>query len=374
MTEQPLPPTDNAAAATGERQDPGATRHGSQRRSTKSRKQDEIRSISEFLTYVYSSASRSFSITPAVRKALASDETDLTVLAEQVTQLAASDLLLAVPPKVLTTMERSRVGGRLRRTLLTLMALPLLHHPGLASVDLAAALSDEPTPDHDALLCSVREAPNRLEPGQLGKASLRSADLRTLQDNAVLSVALLVAIKDDWPTTVFADCLDRYLWQEDLTAAEIPSERALLIDGASSAALIARVWHGRLAEAKAEAHDALQRSQEAIRHADAMAEAMEQMEKVITQREETIATLRTELATEREHRRIEKSHAVDDYESLRSQLVRGLVQQTSLLEDGLHALRNRRVGVTEEYLERVIESLREDLQRLRGGVKMDRGE
>ncbi len=126
-------------------------------------------------------------------------------------------------------------------------------------------------------------------------------------------------------------------------------------------------------EAEAEAHDARRRWLEALSRADALAQAIEQMKNVLAQREEVVTSLQRELASEREHRRIEKSHAVDDYESLRSQLVRGLVQQTSLLEDGLHALRNERVAVTEEYVERVIESLREDLQRMRDAVKKDRG-
>jgi hypothetical protein len=383
VTERPLPPADDAVAATGERQDPGAARHGSPQPAKESRKPNEIRSISELLTYVYSRAGRSFSITPKVRKALADDAADPRALTEQITRLATSDPILAVPPKVLTAMERARVGGRLRKTLLGLMALPLRQHSGLASIDLAAALSDEPTPDHDALFRSVREALSRPEPGHLGKASLRPADRRTLQNNAVLSVALLVAIKHDWPTTALADCLDTYLWQEDLAATKVLSERALLTDGTSPAALalVARAWRGRLSEqvrkvreAEAEVHDARRRWQEALSHASAMAEAREQMEKVIAEREEVIAGLQREVASEREHRRIEKSHAVDDYERLRSQLVRGLVQQTSLLEDGLHALRNSRVGVTEEYVERVIESLREDLQRLRDGAKKDRSE
>ena len=215
MTERPLPPADGAVAATGERQDPGGAGHGSPQPSKESRKQNEIRSISELLTYAYSRAGRSSSITPKVRKALAGDATDFRVLAEQITQLATSDPLLAVPPKVLAAMERARVGGRLRKTLLELMALPLRQHPGLTSIELAAALSDEPTPDHDALFRSAREALSQLEPGHLGKASLLPADRRTLQNNAVLSVALLVAIKHDWPTPTLADCLDAYLWQED---------------------------------------------------------------------------------------------------------------------------------------------------------------
>jgi hypothetical protein len=228
----------------------------------------------------------------------------------------------------------------------------------------------------------VREALQRLEPGRLGKGSLRTADRRALRDNAILSVALLLAIKHDWTTMALADCLDTHLWQENLAATKIRSERALLADGTSPAtlALVARAWRERLTqqarktvEAEAELHGARRRWQEALRRADELAQAKEQMENVLARREEAIANLQRELASEREHRRIEKSHAVDDYESLRSQLVRGLAQQISLLEDALHALRHERVAVTDEYVERVIESLREDLQRLRDGINKHRG-
>jgi hypothetical protein len=347
-----------------------------------SQKQDEIRSISELLRYAYARTGKQpFSITPKVRNALAGDPADIRVLADQITRLARFDPLLTVPPKVLTAMERASVGGHLRERLVGLMALPLQLHPGMAAIDLAGAWSDEPTSDQDALFTSVRKALARLGAEQLGKESLRPSDRRALQDNAVLSVALLQAIKQDWPITTLADCLDTYLWQENLAEAKVP-ERALLADGMSLAALalVARAWRERLTEqvrkvreAEADAHDARRRWQEALSRADELAQAREQMQKVLAQRDEAIADLERELASERENRRIEKSHAVDDYESLRSQQVRSLSQQTSLLEDGLHALRHDSPAVTEEYMERVIESLREDMQRLRDGIKKDGG-
>jgi hypothetical protein len=279
-------------------------------------------------------------------------------------------------------MERARIGGRLRETLLELVAASLRHHPGFVSIDLVVALSDESAQGHDELIRSLQEALRRLEPGDLGKASLRPVERRTLQDNAVLTIVLLLAIKHGWSATTLADCLDTHLWRENLAAAKVPSERALIADGTSptALALVARAWREKLTEqtskmreVEAEARDAHRRWQEAVSRADAQALAREQTEKALAQREEAIASLQEALASERENRRIDKSHAIDDYETLRAQLVRGLIQQTSLLEDGLHALRNGRHAVTEEYVERVIDSLREDLQRLRDGVKRDRG-
>jgi hypothetical protein len=382
VTERPLPPADNAVAAPGKHQDPGTVGAGSPQSPKESQKQDEIRSISELLRYAYTRTGKQpYSITPKVRNALAGDPTDIRVLADQITRLAPSDPLLTVPPKVLSAMERASVGGRLRERLLELMALALRLHPGLVPIGLADALPDEPTSDQDALFTSMRKALARLEADQLGKESLRPPERRALQDNAVLSVVLLQAIKHDWPTATLVDCLDSYLWQENLAEAKV-RERALLADGTSlvALALVAQVWRERLTEqvrnmheAEADARDARRRWLEALSRADELVQAGEQMQEVLAQRDEVIASLQKELASEREKRRIEKSHAVDDYERLRSQQVRGLAQQTSLLEDGLHALRHDSPAVTEEYMERVIESLREDMQRLRDGIKKDGG-
>lgn len=383
MTERPETAADDAVAATDDRHDSDAAGLRSPRPAAESRKPKEIRSVSELLTYAYSRTGRSFSITPAAKKALADDTTEFMVLADQITRLATSDPLLAVPPRVLAAMERAMLRGRPRKTLLRLTAVPILRHPGLASVDLAPALADEPTPDHESLFRSMREALNHLELEHLGKASPRSTARRTLTNNAVLSVALLIAIKDDWPTAVLADCLNSYLWQDELSATKVRSERALIADGMSPATLglVARAWYRRLSEqalqvrqAEAEAHDARRAQQQAISHAATMADAMEQIEKKIAQREEVVASLGNELASEREHRRIDRSHAIDDYERLRTKLIRDLVQQTSLLENGLHALRNSRIQVIEEYVERVIESLHDDLQHLRNGGKQDGSE
>lgn len=314
--------------------------------------------------------------------ALAGDTTDPSVLTKEIIRLAASDPLLAVPPKMLSAMERARVGGRLRETLLGLVTASLRQHSGLGSTDLTVALSEQPVQDSDELIRSLKEALRQVEPGDLGKASLRPAERRSLQDNGVLSVVLLLAITHGWPTATLVDCLDTYLWRENLATAKVPSERALIADGTSplASALVTRAWREKLSEqtartlqAEGDALDMHKRWQEAVGRADAQALAREHTEKILAQREQEVATLEREIASERAQRRIDKSYAIDDYESLRAQMVRGLVQQISLLEDGLHALRNGSLDVTDEYVERVIDSLREDVQRLRDGLKRERG-
>jgi hypothetical protein len=371
-----LPPA-STAAATGPRDDRVTARSRSARASKLRRKSTKISTISDLLESAYARPRSWLTITPNARKALASDTTQLSALIEQITRLASSDPLLAVPPKLLLSIERAQIGGLLRDTLLGLVTVALENHPGLASTDLAAALSEETARDRDELIGSLQDTLRRLRPGDLGKESFRPAERRALHNNAILSVALLLALKHNWPADTLADCLDAHISRENLAV----SERVVLADSVSPTALaITRAWREKLTEqtsktrsAEDEAREAHRRWQEAVSRADAQVLAREHAEKMLAQRDEVIAGLERDLVSEREQRRIDKSHAIDDYETLRAQIVRGLAQQTSLLEDGLHALRNDRLAVTEEYVERAIDSLGEDLQRLRDDVKRDRG-
>mgnify|MGYP003452409400 CR=1 FL=1 len=55
------------------------------------------------------------------------------------------------------------------------------------------------------------------------------------------------------------------------------------------------------------------------------------------------------------------SHATDDYEKLRTHPIRTISKDVRMLEDALYALRNGSSNITEEFLERTIESLGNEL-------------
>ena len=62
---------------------------------------------------------------------------------------------------------------------------------------------------------------------------------------------------------------------------------------------------------------------------------------------------------------MDKSHLADDYEVLRTQVIRRLSAQVGLLRDGLHALRNGRTGVAEEFLDRSLTAIEGEVTRLK---------
>jgi hypothetical protein len=70
-----------------------------------------------------------------------------------------------------------------------------------------------------------------------------------------------------------------------------------------------------------------------------------------------VALLQENVQAQRELREVAQSHHLSDYELLRTRITRMLDEQTALLTDGLQALSNGHLKVTEEFMERVRDSL-----------------
>lgn len=61
-----------------------------------------------------------------------------------------------------------------------------------------------------------------------------------------------------------------------------------------------------------------------------------------------------------------RAHAIDSFERARTRTLRGLLDQADLLGDALHALRNGRTCVADEFVERAQQAIRDEIARLRG--------
>lgn len=59
---------------------------------------------------------------------------------------------------------------------------------------------------------------------------------------------------------------------------------------------------------------------------------------------------------------IEQSHIIDDIEKKRTSHVRAMKRSVSLLDDALNALRAGRTSVTDEYIERTLMDLLNELK------------
>jgi hypothetical protein len=328
----------------------------------------EVRAIDGLLRYAYGRVGR-FSIPPTVRDAIANDEVPIVDLRGQINELASQDPLLKVPVRVLAAVDRAHGSLKFRRRCLSAVALALLSNRSLRSVtDLDSALLYQDYGDPAELLGRVARTllAVDLPMGADGK-TLRDADRKELTENGVLAVALYFAIQRDWSDADLAWHLDPVLWAEGYRAARAgkrESTKALLVEAPSGAlGTVAHAWRAQVeaAEEHARGADRLRGLADEEREAalrdqrDAEAE-VERLRAVVAARDEEIAQLNQAITQEQQARHVQSSHAVDDYENLRTRVLRSIDRQLALLEDGLHALRSGSTQVTEEYLERVIEA------------------
>ena len=92
---------------------------------------------------------------------------------------------------------------------------------------------------------------------------------------------------------------------------------------------------------------------------------LEQKNSLISGLEVRVAELEGQLEKEQRGRFADEVHAVDDYENLRTQIIRQLSGQVNLLHDGLHALRNGSMAVADEFIDRALSKIDGELKRLK---------
>ena len=85
----------------------------------------------------------------------------------------------------------------------------------------------------------------------------------------------------------------------------------------------------------------------------------------IDELEAQVADLEGQLEKEQRGRFADEVHAVDDYENLRTQVIRQLSGQVNLLNDGLHALRNGSIAVADEFVDRALSKIDGEVKRLK---------
>jgi hypothetical protein len=331
----------------------------------------DVRSIEALLLYAYGRTGR-FSIPRAVRDALTVDESLIKDLRETIVELAARDPLMKVPIRILAAVDRAKGSLKFRRRCTSAVALIFLAHSGLRSVPgLDSALLYPDNGDPDLLLSAVARS---IEAG--AATDLKESERRVLRANAVAGLSLYFAIQRQWSEGRLAQALDATLWVEEYRATKLNKRESLnvLLIEASPAALgtVGQTWRNQLEEERSRVarHQELQQAAEAERDRAATLQLeaegrVDRLRAELNDRRVEIDQLSAEVAQEQQARRVQSSHAVDDYENLRTRVIRTIDRQLSLLEDGLHALRSESTAVTEEYLERVIESLVKEVDRLR---------
>lgn len=350
-------------------------------------KANQLSSVDDLVRFAYQQGGKRLSLPGAVVRRISADakldDDAAEPLFTLVDELVETDRMLAVPPRVLAFAASAKPAIHLRRRLENAMATALRRHPMFDVRRLRDVLDSSPE-DFDSVLDGLREAAKRMTPERLGvdAESLKPSQRNKLYVNATLSLTLLLALRDGWPEERVADVLYRRLWRDSVDPVDRLAAIGAMADARDGAALavLGRVLDRQRRDAERLAHDAQSDAERAFQRAmTADAEVVERDDKIriLEQRSDDLVreidALRESLTAAERSRVHDRSHHVDDYEALRTRIVRVLDKQVELLSDGLHAFREGASEVTEEFTDRTIAALNRELAQLRGqGERNDR--
>ena len=350
-----------------------------------------LKSVRDLLEYAYALNGKQLRLPQKVVQEIA--DTSLAErpagddLPERLSQLIASDPLLGVPPRLMIGLEEAQAPLLLKLRVAKILEFGLRRHPllispteNVAAAHVGAVAGGQM--DTDAVFSRIRLRSPEITAEGLGLRSdiLKQGDRDRLRGNATTSIALLAATIDQWSLDRLIECLERHLWRGALTKPRALRPLVAIVEASSPEALgaVAGVFLAQLETAdraaQAAVHSALEaedRARNVMSRATAVEAEGARLRSIIdSQRDEInalqsqIETMQSQIEDQKRDRVIDQSHHIDDFEDLRTRVIRSLGKQVDLLTDGLHAVRNQSYSVTEEFIERSLESMSKELRQL----------
>jgi hypothetical protein len=345
---------------------------GRPKQSNESKKRARPQSISELFEYAYGEAGRKLN--------LARDLTDITVEPEAaqseidlVLRLAAVDPFLAVPPHLLAATAEINTRSHVRERILKLTLVAVGSHK-LFETAAERLVDPEAEPILTAREVSSLAKTFTFELADTEQAPERRAALRErVRVNAVTAFVLLRVLRDGWTADQFIQAMGALVWDGPLQRSA-PRMAALLATAKNGDALsqLSRYFESQLIDAQIQTSAAIRRANELERRANsaeaevrALAAEVDIGRSRLAEQQTLIQHLEEQLDSERSNRLVDKSHLVDDYEALRTQMIRRLSAQVDLLGDALDAIRIGEPAVAEEFVDRALRKIDGEVTRLR---------
>ncbi|MGE0305961.1 MAG: hypothetical protein AB7N61_23225 [Acidimicrobiia bacterium] len=349
-----------------------------------------IETIEALLTDAFESKSHLVTLGTDKLKKLPVVDDHLKAQAEVVATLAKADPTLNGPFKLLQYVASRGVplgrssGAPLEAVLERLRDLALLAlglHP-VFRVWTEELADPRRTPELTVKVVGDEVAKVSAETFGLPDDQFKKSDKDRLLRNAIACLSLVRALQRDWDLDRFIDESRSALWSADVPKAIAFEKAAGLLSASRDGGLLGLVSDAYEARVSARDREITRLQAEAARDARRI-DSLEEQKREASAREDAltaraaafsadIVRLRKELDAERDNRVVDKSHATDDYETLRTRVIRRLTGEIDLLTDALHALRNGASPVAEEFLDRSLLALSREVEQLKdaaGGLK-----
>jgi hypothetical protein len=364
------PPNDNVESETLKTQ---KTKEGT----------NEIVSFLDFFRHCYSLKGKKISISVKTVKKIEEKKISGfkhdTDLANLLKSNVVEDKLLNVSPQILIAVMGSKFDFQSRLRIMRYISQSVHEHPMLFAEEYRNALMID-NPDLDQLFRKLTDSIRRFSEKQNSSADksehLSPDALEQLRRNSIATFLLIFSIKQQWPTEKFITCFNKYYLEtrHQIDVAERLSNNAAIAEPGrdASVAIVAKVLLKRIDALSQELSDAARKIESnylrALKAEDEVGKALE----TIAEKNSTILSLETQISqltmeiANRETAILNAAtHHIDDYDAIRTRVLRTLSTQVDLLTDGLHALRKDNKEVAEEFMDRTISSLNREIEKLR---------
>ena len=343
------------------------------RKKSRSPNQQRPSTIEGLVEYAYKQGDKKLDLTQASMHGIELKQGRETAEIEQINRLSANDLLLNVPPKLLASLAALGAQPSVQKRLIQLITVALAQHPifdGRQEILISASMPS------DFSTSELVERVNDVAPQDIGltdEAAFTATMKDRLKGNAVTAYALLCVLQGKWRTAQFIEAMSSTVWTRPLqpsvqkAAALLASSKALdeLSQLTAHHSSIHRRAQHELDFSTAESTELRRQSAESERKVSVLSAELEKSKEQLASSAMQIADLNNKLAEERSSRNVDYSHAVDDFEHLRTRVLRRLSSQVELLTDGLHAVRNNRIPVAEEFVERALDAIKSEVNTLK---------
>lgn len=343
-------------------------------------RRERPKTILALMEYAYSEVGRKLNLSRKDLLDLPVRPEDEQAEIDTVRRLAAGDPLFAVPQSLLAALAELGPEPLVRRRVLDLVIVAFASHR-LFEGRIERLKEQQPLKMLTAE--EVRLAANQITFSDLGlkeESEFSDVSRARLRANAITALELFRVLRDRWGSRQFIEDMAAYVWDSPMQPSAYKTA-ALLATAKNAEALsqISRHFEVLLRDSKKETGKASSQAREQeLRAITAEASGRRlaaDLEKARAHAAELAAKaneLELRLSVEQSKRVVDKSHHVDDYEALRTQVIRRLSTQAELLGDGLHALRHGSTGVAEEFVDRALTAIGGEVTRLKeldGGVQ-----
>ena len=331
----------------------------------------EINGLADFITYAYSRKGQNLkSLAPGEVKAITNNARLSEREFDDLLSLSKSDPLLAVPRQIVFAMQEIDASPQIRGEIRRLVSEVLKQHPVYQHNDLVPVIANlEDALEPVEAIRKIAKLGHETLASLTGLEQPKTKDAEALRSNAINCLAMWLWESRGQQVNRVIRWLHEGYWSALAPSDTSPTECLQMVTGVTEIPGIGTACQlfRKEADESALRVTGLQSKIDSLQGEIAdLRQVIRDLEGAVEERDRSISGLSLALDAERSDHANSRAHLGDDREHLRSNVVRRLKREVSLLTEGLQALRKDppKVRVMDDHAERVLEGLQAAMKEL----------